>query len=324
MRRLGSVLVAALALIALVDAAAAQPYPSRPIRMIVPFSAGAGVTDIMGRLVAQHLSVALGQQVVVDNRPGAAGIVGTEAAVKAPADGYTLLVVNISLAVNPHLYAKLPYDSARDLIPVTMINGAPLMLVVHPSVPAQSVADLVALAKAKPGTLNYGSGGVGTTPHLSGELFRSLTGGIDIVHVPYKGGAPALADTVAGHLSFMIENVPGTMPFVRDNKLRALAITSRQRSPLAPDLPTMIEAGVPDYEMIGWNGFAVASGTPPEIVAKLNTEIVKVLNLPELRQRMTELGADVVANTSEAFAAYIKTETVRWGQIIKDRGIRAE
>jgi tripartite-type tricarboxylate transporter receptor subunit TctC len=303
--------------------ATAQPYPSRPIRMIVPFSAGAGVTDIMGRLVAGHLSAAFGQQVVVDNRPGAAGIVGTEATVRAPADGYTLLVINISVAVNPHLYTKLPYDTARDLIPVTMINGAPLMLVVHPSVPATSVTELVALAKAKPGTLNYGSGGVGTTPHLSGELFRSLTG-IDVVHVPYKGGAPALADTVSGHLSFMIENVPGTMPFAREGKLRALAITSRQRSPIAPELSTMIEAGVPNYEMIGWNGFAVAAGTPPDIVATLHREIVKVLNLPEVRQRMFELGAEVAGDTPAHFAAYIKTETERWGQIIKERGIRAE
>src|SRR3954469_23818820 len=211
-----ALVLAALALIGLTGVASADTYPSRPIRMIVPFSAGSGVTDIMGRLVGQHLSTALGQQVVGDNRAGGAGIIGTEAAVKAPADGYTLLVVNISLAVNPYLYAKLPYDSARDLIPVTMINGAPLMLVVHPSVPVNSVAELVALAKAKPGTLNFGSGGVGTTPHLSGELFRALAGGIDVVHVPYKGGAPALADTVSGHLSFMIENVPGTMPFVRD------------------------------------------------------------------------------------------------------------
>jgi tripartite-type tricarboxylate transporter receptor subunit TctC len=323
MRRLGRLALAALASIGLWGAARADTYPSRPIRMIVPFSAGSGVTDIMGRLVGQHLGTALGQQVVVDNRPGAAGILGTEMAVKAPADGYTLLVVNIAMVVNPHLYAKLPYDTARDLIPVTMINGAPLMLVVHPSVPATSVAALVALAKAKPGTLNYGSGGVGTTPHLSGELFRSLTG-IDVVHVPYKGGAPALADTVSGHLSFMIENVPGTMPFAREGKLRALAITSRQRSPIAPELPTMIEAGVPNYEMIGWNGFAVAAGTPPDIVTKLHAEIVKVLNLPEVRQRMFELGAEVVADTPAHFAAYIKAETERWGGIIKERGIRAE
>ena len=231
-------------------AAFAQAYPAHPIRIVVPASAGAGVLDIMARLVGQRLSTALGQQVVIDNRAGAGGNLGAEVAAKAPADGYTLLISNTSLVVSPYLYARLAYDPLTDFLPITMVNSAPLMLVVHPSLAAKSVAELIAHAKAHPGQLNYGSGGVGSTPYLAAELFKSLAG-IDVVHVPYKGGAPALADLVAGQLSFMIENVPGTMPFVKDGRLRALAITSAQRSPLTPELHTMAEAGVPGYEMIG-------------------------------------------------------------------------
>jgi tripartite-type tricarboxylate transporter receptor subunit TctC len=300
-----------------------QAYPTRPVRLVVPFSAGAGVTDIMARLVGQHLSVALGQQIVIDNRPGAGGILGTELVSKAAPDGYTLMMTNVSLAVNSYLYAKLPYDPVNDFTPVTMVNSAPLLLVVHPSVAATSVADLVGLAKAHPGVLNYGSGGVGTTPHLSGELFRSLAG-IDAVHVPYKGGAPALADLVGGQLSFMIENMPGTMPFVREAKLRALAITSPLRSPLAPDLPTMQEAGVPGYEVIGWNGLVAVKGTPPAIVARLHDEVAKILRTPEVVRQLAALGAEPVGNTPDEFGAFIRAEMARWGTIIRERGIRSE
>src|SRR5258708_30186099 len=242
--------------------ASAQAYPARSIRLVVPTSAGAGVTDIMARLVGQKLSEGLGQQVVIDNRPGASGILGSEGGAKAPNDGYTLLIANVSLIVNPYLFAKMPYDPLVDCVPVTMVNTAPQQLVVHPSVPAASVAELVAYAKTRPGQLNYGSGGLGSTPFLAAELFKSITG-IDVVHVPYKGGAPALTELVGGQLTFMIENVPGTTPFVKSGKLRALAITSIQRSPLAPDLPTMIEAGVPGYEMSGWKGIFAPQGPPP-------------------------------------------------------------
>jgi tripartite-type tricarboxylate transporter receptor subunit TctC len=301
----------------------AQTYPTHPIRMVVPFSAGAGVTDIMARLIGQHLSVNIGQQVVIDNRPGAGGIPGTEVVSRAPPDGYTLLMTNVALAVNPYLYPKLPYDALKDFTPVTMVNSAPLLLVVHPTIAAKSVKELVAYAKAHPGQLNYGSGGVGSTPHLSGELFKSLAG-IDAVHVPYKGGAPALTDLVGGQLSFMIENVPGTMPFVKAGKLRALAITSPQRSPLEPALPTMAEAGVPGYEVIGWNGIVAVKGTPAAIVAKLHTEVAKILRTPEVRQRLATLGAEPVGNTPEEFGAFIKAEMARWGKIIKEKGIRSE
>lgn len=301
----------------------AQAYPSRPIRYVVPFAAGAGVLDIMARIVSQHLGASLGQQVVVDNRPGAGGNVGAEIVAKAAPDGYTMMMGNTALVVSPYLFAKLPFDPLTDFMPVTQVNSAPLLLVVHPSVPVKSVAELVAYAKARPGQLNYGSGGIGTTPFLATELFKSLAG-IDVVHVPYKGGAPALADLVGGQLSFMIENVPGTLPFVKDGKLRALAITSRQRLALVPEVPTMIEAGVANYEMIGWNGIFLPKGTPVEIITRLNADLVKVLRTAEMKEQLGKLGAEPVGGTPAEFGAFVKAESVRWGKIIKDLGIKPE
>ena len=299
--------------------AVAQNYPSRPLRIVVPFAAGAGVLDIMARLVGQHLGAALGQQVVIDNRPGAGGIVGAEVVARAEPDGYTLLMGNTALMVSPYLYARLSFDPLTDFVPVTMVNSAPLLLVVNPSVPVQSVRELIAYAKARPDQLNYGSGGVGSTPYLSTELFKSMT-----VHVPYKGGAPALADLMAGQLTFMIENVPGTLPLVKSGKLRALAITSAHRSPLVPDLPTMAEAGVAGYEMVGWNGIFVARGTPPAIVTRLGAELAKVLGLPDMKEQMATLGAEPGGDTPQAFGAFVAAESVRWGRIIKEKGIRPE
>jgi tripartite-type tricarboxylate transporter receptor subunit TctC len=314
----------AIMLVALASGAAfAQAYPNRPIRLVVPFAAGAGVLDIMGRLVGQHLGASLGQQVVIDNRPGAGGIVGADVVAKAEPDGYTLLMGNTALAVSPYLYAKLPFNPLTDFVPVTMVNSAPLLLVVNPAVPVQSAKELIAYAKSRPGQLNYGSGGVGSTPYLSTELLKSMAG-IDVVHVSYKGGAPALADLVAGQLTFMIENVPGTMPLVKSGKLRALAITSAERSPLAPELPTMAEAGVPGYEMVGWNGIFVAKGTPPEIVAKLSAELTKVLGLPDVKEQMAALGAVPGGDSPQAFAAFVNAESTRWGKIIREKGIKPE
>jgi len=321
-RNIDRVLIVALAEVGS-GAVYGQGYPTRPIRMLVPFSAGAGVTDIMARLVGQHLSAGLGQPVVIENRPGAGGIPGMEAASKAAPDGYTLLMTNVILAVNSYLYPKLPYDPVKDFMPVTLVNTAPLMLVVHPTVAAKSVKELIAYAKAHPGELTFGSGGVGSTPHLSGELFKSLSG-IDALHVPYKGGAPALNDLIGGQLSFMIENMPGTMPFAKSGKLRALAVTSPQRSPLEPALPTMAEAGVPGYEVVGWNGIVAMTGTPPEIVARLHAEVAKILRSPEVKQKMVALGAQPVGSTPDEFAAFIKAEMARWGKIIKEKGIRSE
>ena len=315
----------AAALLALLVSAPApsQEYPTRPIHIVVPFSAGAGVVDIMARLVGQHLATSIGQPVLIDNRPGAGGIAGTDIASKAAADGYTLLMTNVSLGVSPFLYRSLPFDPQKDFVPVTMVNSAPLLLVTHPSVAATTAQELIALAKARPGELNYGSGGVGSTPHLSVELFKSIAG-IDATHVPYKGGAPALADLVGGQLSFMIENMPGTMPFVNSGKLRALAITSAKRSPLAPNLPTLTEAGLTGYEVTGWNGLFANKGTPPVIINKLSAEVAKVLRLPEVRQRLSSLGAEAVGSTPDEFASFFRADMARWGKIIKEKGIRSE
>jgi tripartite-type tricarboxylate transporter receptor subunit TctC len=315
--------LAALALVAAAGGAHGQVYPTRPLRIVVPFAPGAGVLDIMARLVGRHLGESLGQQVVIDNRPGAGGIVGAEVVAKAEPDGYTLLMGNTALVVAPYLYAKLPFDPLADFVPLTMVNSAPLLLVVHPSVPAQSVGEFLAYVKERPGQLNYGSGGVGTTPYLATELLKSMTG-IDVVHVPYKGGAPALADLVGGQLSFMIENVPGTLPLVKQGKLRGLAITSAHRLPLVAELPTLAEAGVAGYEMVGWNGLFVAKSTPADLVTRLGTEAIKVLRLADVKEQMAALGAEPGGTSQQEFSAFVNGESARWGAIIKERGIRPE
>jgi tripartite-type tricarboxylate transporter receptor subunit TctC len=317
----GAVILALTTLVP--DMVLGQAYPTRPIHLVVPSSAGAGVTDIMARLVGQRLSAGIGQQVVIDNRPGASGILGAEVVSRAEPDGYTLLIANVSLVVNPYLYPRMPYDPLKDFVPVTMVNSAPLLLVVHPSIAAKSVTELISYAKSHPGQLNYGSGGLGSTPFLAAELFKSLSG-IDVVHVPYKGGSPAISALIGGQLSFMIENMPGTMPYARAGNLRALAITSPQRSQLAPDLPTMAEAGVPGYEMSGWNGIFAVKGTPPEIVMKLYSEVAKVLHDPEVRQELATLGAEPVGDTPEEFGAFLKADMARWGRIIQEKGIRSD
>jgi tripartite-type tricarboxylate transporter receptor subunit TctC len=309
--------------LALSQAAFAQEWPSRPVRFLVPFAAGAGINDIMARLVGQHLGKLLGQPVVIENRPGSGGIAGTDAAAKAAPDGYTFLMTNVSLVTSAYLYSNLAYDPQKDFVPVTLVATSPLMLVVNPSVPAKSVQEFIALAKASPGKLTFGSGGIGSTPHLAVELFESAAG-FEAVHVPYKGGAPALNDLIGGQLSFMIENVPGTMPFVKQGKLRALAITSAQRSPLEPKLKTMAESGVPGYEVVGWQGLFAPAGTPPEIVARLQLEIGKLLRFPEVRGRLTALGADAVGSAPADFAAFVREENVRWSKIIREKGIRPQ
>lgn len=304
-------------------AAGAQRWPSRPLRFIVPAPPGNGILDIMARLIGHQLAARVGQQVVIENKPGAANNIGSAFVARAPADGHTLLMCNSSLVVAPFLYANLGYDPMSDLIPVAQVDSAPLMLVLHPAVPANSVTELIALAKANPGKLNYGSAGLGSTPYLATELFKSMTG-TDVVHVPYKGGAPALADLVAGQLSFMIENVPGSLPLVRDGRLKALAVTSRTRTALVPDLPTMSEAGVPGYEMIGWSGVFVAKGTLHSIVDRLAREIAAIVSTPEISGQLRNLGAEPVGSTPATFAAFYRSEAGRWGRIIKERGIKPE
>ena len=310
-------------LLATSTAARAQAWPSRPLRLVVPFAAGAGILDIVARQISPPLGERLGQQVVIDNKPGAGGNVGADIVAKAAPDGYTIMVGSTAMLVAPALYASVPFDPLADFVPVTQINSAPLLLVVHPSLPVKSVADFIAYAKANPGKLNYGSGGVGATPFLAVESLRAVVG-FEAVHVPYRGGAPALADLAAGQLSFMIENVPGTLPLVRDGRLRALAITSSKRSALVPELPTMQEAGVPGYEMIGWNGIFAPKGTPAAIVTRLNYELVKVLRAPEMKEQFAKLGAEAVGNDPVEFAAFVRSESARWLKIIRDKGIKPE
>jgi tripartite-type tricarboxylate transporter receptor subunit TctC len=303
--------------------AGAQRWPGHTIRFVVPAPPGNGILDIMARLIGHQLAARLGQQVVIENKPGAANNIGAAFVAHMPADGHTLLMCNSSLVVAPFLYANLGYDPMADLVPVTQVNSAPLLLVLHPDLPAKSVPELIALAKANPGKLNYGSAGIGSTPYLATELFKSMTG-IDVVHVPYKGGAPALADLVAGQLSFMIENVPGSLPLVKDGRLRALAVTSRSRTALVPDLPTMSEAGVPGYEMIGWSGVFVAKGTPRAIIDRLAREVAAIVGAPEITGQLKNLGAEAVGSTPAAFGGFYKAEAERWGTIIKERGIKPE
>ena len=304
-------------------AALAQSYPHKAVRMVVPFAAGAGSNDIMARLIAQKLSDSLGQQVVVDNRPGASGIIGTDIVAKAQPDGYTALMMSLTFTVNPSLFSRLPYETVRDFTPVTLVASAPLMLVVHPSLPAKSVPEFIAYAKANPGKLNFGSGGPGTTPHLAGEMLKTMAG-IQVTHIPYKGGAPALADLIGGQIQFMCENIPGTLPFARAGKLRALAVTDLKRSPLLPELPTLDEAGLKGYQIVGWNGLFVPAGTPPVIVNKLHAEVVKALALPDVKERLATMGADGVGDTPQHFASFIKAEIPKWAKVVKDAGLKVE
>ena len=315
----------ALALTGASLAHAAEPasaYPTKPIRLIIPFAPG-GSNDIMGRLAAQKFSEAFGQQVVVDNRAGASGIVGCELAAKAPPDGYTVLMMSLTFAVNPSLFRKLPYDTEKDLTPVTLVASAPLLLVIHPSIPAKSVKELIAHIKANPGKLNFGSGGQGTTPHLAGEMLKMMAG-LQMTHVPYKGGGPALADLVGGQIQLMLENIPSTLPFAKSGKLRALAVSGLKRSPLTPDLPTLDEAGLKGYEIVGWNGLFVPAGTPRPIVMRLYGETVKALAQPDTKERLATLGAEGVGNSPEEFRAFVKAEIGKWARVVKAAGLKVE
>ncbi|MGH8666797.1 MAG: Bug family tripartite tricarboxylate transporter substrate binding protein [Burkholderiales bacterium] len=300
----------------------AAEYPVKPTRLIVPFSPG-GSNDIMARIAAQNFTAGLGQQVIVDNRPGASGIVGTELAAKAPPDGYTLLMMSLTFTVNPSLYRKLPYDTLKDFIPVSLIASAPLMLVVNPALPVKSVKELIDYAKANPGKLNFGSGGRGTTPHLAGEMLKAMAG-LQMTHVPYKGGGPALADLVGGQIQLMLENIPSTLPFVKAGKLRALAVSGKKRSPLVPDLPTLDEAGLKGYEIVGWNGLFFPAGTPPAIVKTIHAQTVKMLAQPDVKERLATLGAEPVGNSPAEFAAFVRAEIAKWARIVKQAGLKAQ
>jgi tripartite-type tricarboxylate transporter receptor subunit TctC len=290
--------------------------------MVIPYASGGG-GDIVGRFVGAKLSEELGQQFIVDNRSGAGGTAGTDIVAKAPADGYTLLETNSSLAYSPSLYSKLPYDTLKDLAAVSLIGVTPSVLVVHPSVPARNVNELLALMKAKPGQLNYGSGGVGATNHLAVALFENMAG-VKATHIPYKGGGPALIDTVGGQVQIMINPMTGVIGHIKGNRLRALAVSGARRSPMLPELPTIAEAGVPGYDYTIWYGMLAPAATPKTIIAKLNQSVVKALGNADLRDKLAQQGVEVESSTPEQFAAMVKQEIARWGKIIKAAGIRAE
>ena len=295
-------------------------FPSRPLRQIVPFPPGGGV-DIVTRIVAAKWSEVLGQQIVVENRAGAGGNLGADIAAKAAPDGYTMFTCSVaSHGVSPAVYEKLPYDHIRDFAPVSLIGKTPNVLVVHPAVPARSVREFVDYVKASPGKYNYGSPGFGTSPQMTMELFK-LTTGISIVHVPYKGGAPALADVMGGQITGMFGNLPEQLAAIRGGKTRALAVSTLQRSPLLPDVPTVAESGYPGFEVTVWYGVCTQSAVPKPILAKLNATLVRTVNLPEMKARLAESTIEASPTTQEEFAAFIGAETEKWAKVVKDAGI---
>ena len=315
--------IAVIGAIALVSAgvASAQTYPSRPIRWVAPFPPG-GTTDIVARIVAERLTEALGQQVSLDNRPGAGGNIAAEIVAKAPPDGYTVLTGFPGLAINPSLYAKMSYDPLKDLAPVILISSAPLLMVVHPALPAKTVKELIALAKRRPGELLFPSAGNGSSSHLGGELFKA-SAGIDIQHVPYKGSMQGMVDLISGRMQLMVNPLPEMIPFVESGKLRAIAVTGLNRSAVMPDLPTVAET-LPGFEVTTWNGLMAPAATPKDIIAKLNTEVVKLLKVPATAKRMNEIGLDTIASTPEQFAEHLRKETVKWAKVVKAAGARID
>ena len=305
------------------SAALPQDYPSRPIRMIVPFPAG-GTADLLARQIGQTMGEALRQQVVIENRTGAGGNIGADLAAKAKPDGYTLLMGTVSThAINPNLYPNMPYDPVKDFAPVAMVARMPNLLVLHPSVPAASVAELIALAKARPGTLAFASAGNGTTQHLAGELFKKMAD-VDMIHVPYKGNAPAVTDLVGGQVQVMFDNIPVSLQQVRAGKLRALAVTGPARSPVLPQLPTVAEAALPGYNITSWFGLYAPSGTSPQIIERLNREANKALATVPIRRRLTDQGIELAGGTPGQFAEFMRTELVKWGKIVRESGARVE
>ena len=303
--------------------AQAQSWPSRPIRFIVPFPPGGG-TDVNARIMAPRLTAALGQQVVVENRPGAGGMLGAELVAKSAPDGYNMVIATIGpIAINPSLYSKMTYDPAKELAAVSITGEVPNGLVVHPTLPAKSVKELIALAKQRPRELNYGSSGPGAGDHLAGEMLNVMAG-IRMTHVPYKGGPPAMVDLMSGNIQLIFATLATGMPYIRAGRVRTLAVASAQRFALLPDVPTVAEAGVPGFAINNWAGVFVAGGTPRPIIERLNSEIVKALAPPDVRQKLLEMGLVAGTNTPEQFTSYIQAETVRWARVVKDAGIKLD
>jgi tripartite-type tricarboxylate transporter receptor subunit TctC len=319
---LKSVLIA-IALAASPHAALAQAWPAKPVRIVVPFPPGGG-TDIGTRVLAQKLQEAWGQAVVVENKPGAAGIVGTELTAKSAPDGYTFMMGNIGThAINVSLYKQLSYDPVKDFAPVSMVADLPLLLLVHPSVPAKSVQELIALARSQPGKLNFSSSGAGGSMHVAAELFKSMAG-VDMVHIPYKGGAPAVADLISGQVPLSFATVLETIQFVKAGKVRALAVTNNRRSVALPDLPTISEAGLPGYQSISWLALFAPAGTPKEIVNKASAETVRILKLPDVRERLLAQGAEPIGSTPEQLAAILAQDIAKYARVIKESGYKPE
>jgi tripartite-type tricarboxylate transporter receptor subunit TctC len=322
-RTLVTIIATGLALALHAGPVAAQGFPAKPVRMIIGFAAG-GTTDLVGRLVAQRLGEYWGQTVVVENRTGASGMIAAEAVAKAPADGYTLLVTpQTSLAVAPALYGKTPYDATRDFTPITLMGSTPTIMVVNPAFPAKTFAEFVELAKKSVVPLAYGSGGIGSSPHMAGELLSAQLG-IRMTHIPYKGESPALTDTMGGQVPIMFGNISVAVPHIKSGKLRALASTGAARSPLLPDVPTVAESGLKDFSIATWFGLLGPAGMPADLVARIQRDVARVLATPDIRNRLVDLGVDIVANSPEEFSAYLRTEIVRYAKVIKDAGIKPE
>jgi tripartite-type tricarboxylate transporter receptor subunit TctC len=314
-------LVFAAAMTLLPALLAAAAFPARPVRLIVPFPPGA-FNDQLARTLSQKLGERWNQPVVVDNRPGASTVIGTDLAARAPADGHTLLIVSFAFAVNPSLHRTLPFDTAKDFTPVVLAAGTPNLLVVHPGLPARSVKDLVQLARERPGALDYATAGNGTSNHLCTELFKSLAG-VDLVHVPYKGSAPAVTDLLGGQVQVMFDNAPNVLPHVRAGKLRALAVSTAARSAFAPDLPAVAET-VPGFDVEVWFGVVAPAGVPREVIGQLNADINRVLALPEVKRRFAEQGVRVIGGSPEAFGAYLQAQMRRWAKVVQDAGLQVE
>jgi len=312
-----------LGLAMLAALAHAQDWPSKPIKWIVPFAPG-GTTDILARTVGEKLTTALGQPVIIENKPGAGGGVGADFTAKAAPDGYTIMGGTISThAINASLYNKLPYDPVKDFVAITLIARVPNMLVVNPSIPANNVKELIALLKANPGKYSFASSGNGTSQHLSGELFKTMAG-VDMQHIPYKGSPPALQDVMGGQVAMTFDNITTAWPLAKGGKLRALAVTTAVRSDVAPEVPTLAESGLPGFEVGSWQGVFAPAATPPEIVKRLNAEIVKILKLPDVNEKLVGLGAQPVGNTSEEFTVMVKAEVAKWADVVKKSGAKVD
>src|SRR5438552_808149 len=297
-------------------------WPSRPIRFILPFPPGGG-TDILGRIIAERLTASLGQPVVTENRGGAGGNVGAEAAARSAPDGYTIALVAPSLAISPSLYSKLNYDAVRDFAPVSLVATVPNVIVTHPSVSANTLAEFIQLAKTRPGGMNFGSGGSGTSNHLAGELFN-IVAGVKLVHVPYKGVNLAMNDVLSGQIHLVVIGVPAVAPHIKAGELRALALVEPQRAAALPEVPTVAEAGLPNFEVTTWYGILAPAGTPRAIVTRLNAELVKIMHAPDLNERLAAMATDPATSTPEEFADYIKREIAKWGEVVRQAGLKAD